>query len=194
MDILTIWVIYQGAVSFGTFSRDRNIDRGVFRIDILYFSNLRELKSLYIRNFITFRNTIGVARRINESINLDEPAGLYGFTNNVVSGRNKALLKLENVIYLPFNIIGFKFATIVFMGFGIVDDSYSFIDNKLHQVYGLGLLIRNENLVFDNFQFSVGFYPVFNGERDIFKFNPVSFSNLQFNDFYLNKPGIISYQ
>jgi len=78
----------------------------------------------------------------------------------------------------------------------LVDSNSSFfLKSTVYQVYGIGLLVRNENLIINSFRFSFAFYPNEPGRAGVdFKINPFGAYDLRFNDFFLSKPGPVSYQ
>jgi hypothetical protein len=64
-----------------------------------------------------------------------------------------------------------------------------FKNSKLYSLFGLGVLIKNENLVFNTFQISISFYPIIPGKGfDILKMNSFSTSDFGFRDFEIGKP------
>ena len=75
------------------------------------------------------------------------------------------------------------------------NESSGFRFGQLYSQFGLGVLIRNEYLVFNTFQISLAFYPqVFGGGNNIFRLNPYRASSFGFRDFDLQKPVIVTYQ
>jgi hypothetical protein len=59
----------------------------------------------------------------------------------------------------------------------------------------LGVLIKNEYLVFNYFQISVAFYPIIPGDgENIFKINSNTTTDIGFRDFIIGKPGTAAYQ
>jgi len=59
----------------------------------------------------------------------------------------------------------------------------------------LGVIIKNDFLIFNIFQLSVAFYPAIPGEGDnIFKMNSNTTNNFGFRDFVIGKPGVVAFQ
>jgi hypothetical protein len=88
-------------------------------------------------------------------------------------------------------------ATVAFAGFGKIDRPlYANINPKtIYQAYGIGFLLRKENLVVNTVQISIGIYPnVPDGTGNSFKFNPIGINNLNFRDFDVSKPELINYR
>jgi len=70
-----------------------------------------------------------------------------------------------------------------------------FGDSKVYSQIGLGVLIKNENLVFNTFQVSVSFYPLIPAKgQNILKMNSFSTTDFGFRDFEIEKPGGMIYQ
>jgi hypothetical protein len=77
----------------------------------------------------------------------------------------------------------------------IGDDASGLKHSKLYSQIGIGVLIKNENLVFNTFQISISFYPLIPGiGRGIFKMNSIRTTDFGFRDFEIEKPGRILYQ
>ena len=114
-------------------------------------------------------------------------------------GQNKSLLKFESVIYTPFDYAGIQIAAVVFAGFGKlgrINPMYTNVkESTIYQAYGLGFLIRKENLVVNTIQISFGYYPnIPNGTGNEFRYNPIGINNLNLRDFDISKPDFINYR
>lgn len=70
-----------------------------------------------------------------------------------------------------------------------------FRDNKIYSQIGLGVLIKNENLILNTFQLSVSFYPLIPGiGQNVLKVNSFKTTDLGFRDFSIGKPTWIELQ
>jgi lipoprotein-anchoring transpeptidase ErfK/SrfK len=176
---------------YGTFFRENRVEKSVLNGDMTYFTDLEKYGKWAMRQFVYTRFAYGAARDKNERININNE--LYGFRSDPVSGTSKIVVNLQNVVYTPINFIGFQFAVVAFAGFGMLgDDNRALLKSQVYQAYGLGLLVRNENLVVNTFELSFGFYPNLAGDND-YRVNPISNYNLRFKDYFLSKPELISY-
>ena len=189
-----------GSIEYGTFYSKYIAQRGVLTIDGSYFSDLWKLQTKWsMRQFIYVKMTNGLNREANELVNLNGSSndGLYGFQSNLVGGRNKFILKFESIIYTPYNYAGTNIAAVVFAGFGMVSNPIaSYVSERtIYQAYGLGFLIRKENLVVNTIRLSIGFYPniPFNSGND-YRFNPYSISQFNLRDFDVSKPQLATYR
>lgn len=189
-----------GSIEYGTFYSKYIAQRGVLTIDGSYFSDLWKLQTKWsMRQFIYVKMTNGLNREANELVNLNGSSndGLYGFQSNLVGGRNKFILKFESIIYTPYNYAGTNIAAVVFAGFGMISNPIaSYVSERtIYQAYGLGFLIRKENLVVNTIRLSIGFYPniPFNSGND-YRFNPYSISQFNLRDFDVSKPQLATYR
>jgi hypothetical protein len=189
-----------GSIEYGTFYSKYIAQRGVLTIDGSYFSDLWKLHTKWsMRQFIYAKMTNGLNREANELVNLNGSSndGLYGFQSNLVGGRNKFILKFESIIYTPYNYAGTNIAAVVFAGFGMISNPIaSYVSERtIYQAYGLGFLIRKENLVVNTIRLSIGFYPniPFNSGND-YRFNPYSISQFNLRDFDVSKPQLATYR
>ncbi len=159
-----------------------------------YFSDLAKRGEWFFRQFLSLNITHGENKLSNETLTL-LPEELYGLDGTSLSGNTKATLNSETVAYMPYNVIGFKFAPIIMMGFGMIGDPANKISNsRLYQSYSIGVMVRNENLLSSTFQISVGMYPFLpNGDNYVFKYNPVTSFTLRVRVFSVSRPEFVSY-
>lgn len=188
-----------GSIQYGVFYNDYIASRGVFNVDASYFSDLWSRGKWNMRQFVYLQVTNGLNRLANEAVSLNGRGveGLYGFNSFAVLGKNKTILKLESIIYTPFSFAGVQVASVVFAGFGKIGSPlYTNVNpNTIYQAYGLGLLLRKENLVVNTIQITIGFYPnIPIGTGTNFKYNPIGVNNLNLRDFDVSKPELINYR
>lgn len=188
-----------GSIQYGVYNSNFIASRGVFHLDLSYFSDLWSRGKWNMRQFVYFQSTNGLNRLPSEGVTINGRGqeGLYGFNSFAVLGQNKNMLKFESIIYTPFNIAGIQVATVAFAGFGKISKPlYTTINpNTIYQAYGLGFLLRKENLVVNTIQISIGVYPnIPTGTGTNFKFNPIGINNLNFRDFDVSKPEQINYR
>jgi len=144
----------------GTFLNSGKTEQGVLTTDIKYFSNLITSGRFKIRNFITISYIKGFDRYHDEYIKPLKENAFSSFSNDSLKGLERFKLSIETVLFHPLNFYGFRFA---FFGFaeavnisGI--DTFAGTNAFLSSI-GVGLRIRNDNLVFKTFQLRLGYYP-----------------------------------
>lgn len=181
-------------LAFGTFwQRGRPVD-GTLRMDLRYFSDLIRLQRWYLRQFVTVAATHIDRRQAGESLDLNGDI-LFGFQSALVSGTHRELLKLETVIYAPYKLLGFRFAPVLVAGFGTIGQPADpLLSGRIHTALGLGILIRNENLLIKTFELSFSFYPYVPGQVGAV-FDPGRFFDLtpKLDDMAFTAPGLVGY-
>lgn len=180
-------------LSYGNFYNKSDFNRGVIKANIHYFSNLLISRKWALRQFASIQTTFGLNRAGFEYITLNG-GQMYGFNSSTLKGQSKAILNLETVLYTPFNILGFRLAPVLFIGLGKIGDDFNgLINSRIFQAYTIGLLVRNENLVFKSFELSIGIYPYLPGGNDGYRLNPVTSYRWKVQDFDLPKPDVVLY-
>lgn len=135
-------------------------EQGIVSLNMKYFSNLIVLGKYKIRNFIYADYTRGFDRYIDDRLYIKTENGFSGFRNDSVWGTQRVTLSLESVIFSPVNIYGFKFAFFGFTDFSSLAGSNQILAKGINlSGIGLGMRVRNDNLVFNTFQFRFGFFP-----------------------------------
>lgn len=148
--------------NIGTYLRNGNIEQGTLRLDVNSFSNLWRLGAFRIRQFVNVSYTSGINRMYGEgeSIYLSGRDGVRGLSLPEIKGNQRLNLTLESVIFTPFAPVDFRTAFYAFADMGIVANKNQYIfDGVNYTGFGIGIRVRNENLVFRTLQIRLAFYP-----------------------------------
>ncbi len=184
----------QSTLTYGSFQNKNSTQKGVASVELFSFSNLMQFGTWYFRQFVRFKYVEGINRDVQENITINA-AEMNGFSSAVLLGKSKAIVNLQTIIYLPYNIAGFKFAPILMFGFGQVGNKITDVFfSRVYQSYGLGLLVRNENLLFNTFEISLSVYPYVPGETgNQFGGSFSSGRNTNFGNFNVGRPDVLPY-
>jgi hypothetical protein len=188
---------YMGSnFEYGTFFHASHTEQGVITFSVNYFTGLFEIGNWKFRQFVKPQVTIGLNRFPYDSLTLNDGRGIDGFNSIGFSGTNRLLFMLQTQSYAPWNLIGFHFGPFLVCSLGMLGDAISgFKNRKLYSQLGLGVLIKNENLVFNTFQISISFYPIIPGTgQNIFKMNSFSTTDFGFRDFEIGEPAPVMYR
>jgi len=178
-----------------TYLNKNRTEQGILSLGVNYFSNLLYLGTAKIRNFVYVQYTRGFGRYMNEYLKFINDNGFTGFKNDTVNGTQRLSVSLESVLFSHVNLYGFRFAF-----FGFTDFSFlSGTTEMLGRGYGLssigiGVRIRNDNLVFNTLQIRISYFPNPPGYSTI---SPVNISGeqlLQPKNFDPGPPSIIPYK
>ncbi|MES2559359.1 MAG: hypothetical protein V4590_06440 [Bacteroidota bacterium] len=182
-------------MSYGTFYNKTFSGLGTVNADVYYFSDLFAGGRWFFRQFSRLQYTQGIDRMAYESVTINGNQ-MYGFSSDVLSGKSKAILNLEFVMYAPYQFIGFKFAPVLLCGFARTGDAISdLLNGHTYQAYALGLLIRNEYLISSTFEISIGLYPYVPGTGSyLIQLDPVGSYNVKARDYNIGKPELVPYQ
>jgi len=190
------WGYLSSNFEYGTFFHASHSEQGVLTVGVNYFTGLFEIGKWKFRQFIKPQMTIGINRFSSDSLTLNYSYGLDGFNSPVLSGTNRLLFTLQTQSYAPWNIFGFRLGPYLTYSLGMLSDALTgFKNSKVYSLIGLGVLIKNENLVFNTFQVSISFYPLIPGTgQDVFKMNSFRTTDFGFRDFEIEKPAKMIYQ
>lgn len=179
-----------------TFLNANSTEQGVFSFDLKYFSNLLILGKNRIRNFVNINYSRGFDRNTDEFLAFYTTNGFSGFKNDTITGNQRLTLSLESVMFSPLNLYNFKFAFFGFTDFSLLsgtNEMFGGAGNTLSSL-GLGVRIRNDNLIFNTLQIRLAFYPNLPPYSDI---NHITVSGEQLlrpNNFDPGPPSLIPYK
>lgn len=181
---------------FGTFINASYRTEGVLKVGLNYFSSLISMGRWKVRQFAKPELTIGYNRASYDRLTLNDGYGLNGFNSTLLNGTTRFLLTLQTQCYAPWNVFGFRFGPYINLSFGMLGNSDSgFSHSRVYPQLGMGVLIRNDYLVFKNVQISFAYYPAIPGKGDnIFKGNPFRTTDFGFPDFIIGKPEIVQFR
>lgn len=190
------WGYLSSNFEYGTFFKSSHSDQSVFTAGINYFTELFEIGRWKFREFLKPQVTIGFNRFAYDSLTINDNFGINGFNSPELSGTQRLVFTLQTQSYAPWNLIGFHFGPYLICSLGMIGDARDgFKNSKVYSQLGLGVLIKNENLVFSSFQLSISFYPVIPGiGQNIFKMNSFSTTDFGFRDFEIERPAIVVFQ
>jgi hypothetical protein len=190
------WGYLSSNIEYGTFFRSSKAEQGVFTAGANYFTNLIEIGNWKFRQFVKPQVIFGINRTDYDSITINDGYGLDGFNSPVLSGNSRLLFTLQTQSYAPWNFIGFHFGPYFALSLAMLGDAKNgFRSSKLYSQIGVGVLIKNDNLVMNTFQLSIAFYPVIPGKgNNILKFNSFQTSDFGFRNFEIGKPETVMFR
>ena len=148
-----------------------------------------------IRNFVNVSYTRGYDRNNEEYLTIPKTNGFSGFANDSLNGDQRLIVDLESVVFNPVNVLGFRFAF-----FGFADMAFLAATNAVINKgnfltgFGIGIRIRNDNLIFKTFQIRLGFFPDPPQYSVISNFIVSGEQLLRPNNFDSGPPAVIPYQ
>ena len=177
-------------LSYGTFLDLTGFHQGMLTGRITYFTRLLTLGNWKLRQFVQPSFAFGIKRSPVENQPLR--VGIKGFESIESLASNLTVISLQTQSYAPWNLAGFHFGPYLFTHFGILGEEPIGHEGRFYSLFGLGLLIKNDYLMFNTFQVSLSFYPYIPADSyNIFRTNAYKTSDYGFRDFEVSKPGIM---
>ncbi len=186
---------FYGSAGFSVFLNHNQTEQGMVMLRTRYISNMLYMGRARVRNFVNIDYTRGFDRYYDEYLIFSRDNGFSGFRNDSIGGTQRLSFNLESVVFSPVSFYGFKFAL-----FGFADIGFLFGTNEspasgdILSAIGLGIRIRNENMVFNTFQVRLGFFP---NPPDYSRLNYLLISGeqlLQPRNFEPEKPSLLPYK
>ena len=194
------WGYFRARIDYGNYFRSGRYEQGVAKIGISYFTGLLEIGKWKFRQFVKPEFTIGIARQPTDNLTLNEGRqGIRGFNSSAIQGTQRIMLTLQTQSYAPWKFLGFQFGPYFVFSMGVLgNDADGFSKSTIYTQFGLGVLINNRYLVFDNFEVSLAFYPLIpgtgeNNGNNIILGNAFKTTDFGFDDYGLGRPDAVGY-
>jgi len=148
------------SLGVGGFFNQSRTEQGMADLKVDFISQLFNVWNVNARQFIKLNYTIGFNRFEIENLFLLNNNGIRGFGSRIGKGKQRLTLNIENVFFQKKSILNFQSALFSFFDIGIVGPSeQSIFKQSYYAGLGVGLRIRNENLVFKTIQLRLAYYP-----------------------------------
>lgn len=184
-----------GEVGIGGFYQDNNLQEGLLKIRLNYASGLYRFRNSHFRLFTHIWYTLGIDRLPGEFLRFDGNNGINGFSSYLLTGQERLSFHVEPVVFTPWVFMGFRFVFFGYASFGMIGSSENAIfDNYLYSAYGLGIRIKNDNLVFNTLELSIGIYPNSPSDQNNILFNMGGIPTPRFDNFLPKPPGVQAYR
>lgn len=178
-------------LSYGTFKGQGGFQQGTFTGRIDYYTRLLSAGNWKLRQFVRPSFIFGINRFPTDNQPLK--VGIKGFESIESRASHIIVLSLQTQSYAPWDLAGFRFGPYIFTHLGLLGEEPpgEMKSSRFYSLIGLGVLIKNDYLMFNTFQISFSFYPYIPSRGyNIFKTNAYKTSDYGFRDFEVSKPGI----
>jgi hypothetical protein len=186
-----------GNLEYGTFLNSGKTNQSTLSLKLVYFTNIQEIGKWKLRQFIKPQVVIG-NNRIDanaDKLTLNGATGITGFDSETLFGTKKLLLTFQTQTYSPWKLLGFRLNPYLSLTAGMLGDNKTdFKRSKVYSQIGLGVIVSNDYLIFDSFEFSFSFYPNIPDGNSVFKTNAVYTSDFGLQGFEISKPGLVDYR
>ena len=179
---------------YGTFTGLPGLQQQVITGRFNYYTRLLDLGNWKIRQFIRPTLIFGINRLPEDNLTFID--GMKGIGLIEYNATHMGVITLQTQSYAPWNLVGFRFGPFFFTSIGILgNESPDIGPSRIYSLLGLGLLIKNDYLIFKTFQISLTFFPFIPDKGyNIFRTNAYKTSDYGFRDFNISKPGLVVYR
>ncbi|HET6556194.1 MAG TPA: hypothetical protein VFG54_02705, partial [Prolixibacteraceae bacterium] len=185
---------FSNHVEYGSWIGKKGFQQQVITVRMNYYTHLFNIGYWKVRQFIKPTAIIGINRLPTDNLTLSE--GMQGFEDLKTPATRMMVLTLQTQSYAPWEMYGFRFGPYIFSSLGMLRHrSPDISDKRLYAVLGLGVLIKNNYLLINTFQFSFSYYPFLPGRGyDIINLNAYKTTDYGFNNFEIAKPQVVDYR
>jgi len=180
-----------GLIRAGTYLNKGMAEQGFAELKLNYYSRIHHIGQYELRNYITFHYLNGLNRLPGEYTTIADKEGIRGLKGDALKGLEKMVLQVESDIYSAFRLLGFRFAFFGYTDLGLVSRHNSiFNDPGLVSGLGIGVRIRNDQLVFNTFVLRFSVFPGKPDHTDARYLIASGLQKLKMNDFFPHRPEI----
>ncbi|HUS87036.1 MAG TPA: hypothetical protein VMW76_07345 [Bacteroidales bacterium] len=149
-----------GRGQYSTFSRDSRNEQNMLNFKTTYISNLYGAGKYKMRYFVSLDYTRGYNRFDDEYLRVNDRYGVRGFRNDSIRANERLYCNIEAVSFSPVYFYGFRFVFFAFADLALIRGNSSVtVPNDLISELGIGLRLRNNNLIFNTLQIRLGYFP-----------------------------------
>mgnify|MGYP003396848769 FL=1 len=156
-----------------------------------YISNLIPFQNSFFRQFLTIRYTHGINRDPLDYLNISRENGIRGVRSEQLIGTKRFTIGTETVFFSDKSLLGFRIAYFVYADIGLVNSTKSIWKGPLYQGYGMGVRLRNENLIINTLQLRIGYYPNIPDVNSSIRGGVEGNTPLKLRDFDISAPSIV---
>jgi outer membrane protein assembly factor BamA len=181
-------------IDYGGYYRENTFEDGVLDLGLNHATNLLRVRNNRVRIFSSLYYTLGINRRFDDYLRFQNNNAIYGFSSSTITGSRRFSLQFQPVVFSPWMLFGFRFAFFAYASVGsLMPDRQSLFDSNIYSGFGIGVRIRNENLVFNALEIRLSFYPNTPADQQSWRFDTGGAISPRFRYFLPDPPHIIYY-
>lgn len=179
----------------GYLSHGGYYEEGILKTSLKVISPLISAGRHSIRNFGSLGFTAGLDRNTPGTISINDGNSGNIFGKYDISGFRRLRGRIESVVFTPYYFMGFRFAPFAFAEAAMISRKYQpLLHQTIYPALGIGLRLRNENLVFSTFQISLSWHPVAPENVSAAEFLFSDFPSTGLDHYLIDKPEPIVFQ
>lgn len=185
---------YAFRAALGSYLSTDGFERGMLELGANHISNLCDLGSLRFRFYNDARYIKGFRRYPADHLYMED-TDIRGFSSDTLEGDQKLTVSVAATLFLPYIKKGFRTAISAFVDAGLLaPKGERLFQTQSYWGVGVGVNLRNDNVVIKNICLRFTFYPVIPPDG---RGMQVMMSNRPGNKFYdyrVAKPQVIQYE
>ncbi len=168
---------------------------GILKAQLKMISPLMKAGRHHIRNFGFVGYTTGLDRKIPGVISINDGNSGNLFNNFELLGYQRLRGRIESVIFTPYYLLGFRFAPFWFAEAAVIaEKNQQFVNQIIYPALGVGIRLKNENLVFSTFQLSFSWHPIAPDDVTKFEFLFSDIPHSGLRRYLIDKPELVEYR
>ena len=172
----------------------KGLERGIIKVEGKHIGRLYDWGSLKFRFYNKIRYVRGVRRYAADYLYMEDQ-DIRGFVSDSLCGNQKLATSFATTFFLPYIKKGFRVALSAFLDAGVLaPEKESLWGNRMYWGIGLGMNLRNDNVVFKNLHFRLTFYPVLPTDGRAWQVMMNNSRHGNFYDYRVTKPQVIPYE
>ena len=180
-------------VRSGGFKRGGTVEDITLLAEASLFSRPISLKRFIIRQSIRLGYTRIINRSISSPLQINNEFGLNGFEADSLFGIKRLALGAETVVFTPWKLLGFHFATFAFADAAFIAATDAPLLDQPYFSLGGGIRTRNENLVFGTIELRFHYFPRLVQDLSQFKLTLSSNLRVKYTSQFVKSPALIRY-
>ena len=185
---------YALEAALGSYVNEDGFTRGTLKLGASHISNLCSWGSFKFRFYNDVHYVKGIRRYPGDFLYMED-RNIRGFSSDTLRGNQKLSSSLATTFFLPYIKKGFRVSISSFCDFGvIVADNKKLVHSKTYWGFGVGVNLRNDNVVIKNISFRFAVYPTIPEDGRSFQAILSSGNRGSFYDYHVTKPQVIQYE
>ena len=185
---------YALEAALGSYVNEDGFTRGTLKLGASHISNLCSWGSFKFRFYNDVHYVKGIRRYPGDFLYMED-RNIRGFSSDTLRGNQKLSSSLATTFFLPYIKKGFRVSISSFCDFGVIAaDNKKLVHSKTYWGFGVGVNLRNDNVVIKNISFRFAVYPTI--PEDVRSFQAILSSGNRgsFYDYHVTKPQVIQYE
>ncbi len=185
---------YAFKASLGSYLSTSGFERGMLEVGANHISNLCNLGPLRFRFYNDARYVRGFRRYPADQLYMED-TDIRGFSSDTLEGSQKLTVSVAATLFLPYIRKGFRTSVSAFVDAGLLAPKGSrLFQNQAYWGIGVGVNLRNDNVVIKNICLRFTFYPVVPPDGRDMQVMMFNHSNNKFYDYRVTKPQVVQYK